>query len=259
MIMNRDTVDLLRVEVHPDRETMGLHAARRASRIIRETAQRKGTVNVMFAAAPSQLDLFAALLADERVPWESINTFHMDEYLGLPADAPQGFGNFLKRELFDQKPFASVHLMPFSAENPEEACRAYAAVLQAYPLDLVCMGIGENGHIAFNDPPDARFDEPETVKVVELEHQCRQQQVNDGCFSSLDEVPTHALTVTIPALMSAPSIVCVVPGPTKSAAVVHMLSNSVTTDCPASILRTHRDAVLYLDKLSAAAYANSEN
>lgn len=256
--MKQETVDLLRVEIFPDRKSMGIHAARSASRIIRETVERKGTANVMFAAAPSQLDLFAALLADERVPWESINAFHMDEYFGLPADAPQGFGNFLKRELFDQKPFASVHLMPAATGDPEEACKAYAAVLQAHPLDLICMGIGENGHIAFNDPPDALFDDPEIVKVVELEHRCRQQQVNDGCFSSLDEVPTHAMTVTIPALMSAPSIVCVVPGPTKSGAVAHMLSDTVSTECPASILRTHNDAVLFLDSESAAAYVSLE-
>jgi glucosamine-6-phosphate deaminase len=176
----------------------------------------------------------------------------MDEYLGLPAGAPQLFGSYLKEHLFSMVPFGSVHLMNGQAADPKEECARYAALLEEEPIDLVCMGIGENGHVAFNDPPVADFDDRAVVKVVRLDEACRQQQVNDGCFPSLDLVPLLALTMTVPALISAACLSAAVPGPAKAEAVRQTIEGPIATSCPASILRTHACASLFLDTLSAS-------
>ena len=175
----------------------------------------------------------------------------MDEYIGLQADAPQGFGNFLRRNLFDRVPFKTVNTIDSTAADPEAECRRYADLLQEYPCDIVCMGIGENGHIAFNDPPVAEFDDPAAVKVVALDEVCRNQQVHDGCFADIGQVPTHALTLTVPTLAGAKHHLCIVPAPTKAKAVRDTLEGPVSTACPASILRTCPGAVLYLERESA--------
>ena len=146
-----------------------------------------------------------------------------------------------------------VHYIdPGRGEAPEEICARYRRLLDQYPLDIACIGIGENGHIAFNDPPVADFQDPCKVKVVRLEETCRRQQVHDGCFASLDEVPTHAVTLTIPAVMTSGSIVCVVPGRRKAKAVYQALRGDTNTSCPASILRTHPRARMFLDRESAS-------
>jgi glucosamine-6-phosphate deaminase len=184
---------------------------------------------------------------EEDVEWGSVCIFHMDEYAGLTAEHPQSFRTYLRKHLLERIGAPRVvHLIAGEA-SPEQTCAAYARALSEKPLDLVCMGIGENGHLAFNDPPVANFADPELVKLVELDLACRQQQVNDGCFATLGEVPTHALTLTIPALLSAAAISCVVPGERKAAAVAQTLLGPVSTACPASILRTHANAVLHVD------------
>jgi len=172
----------------------------------------------------------------------------MDEYIGLHKDAPQGFGNFLRDRIFGKLPFKSINYLNGNAENAEEECKRYSGLLKAFPTDIVCMGIGENGHIAFNDPHVADFEDKEMVKVVELDERCRNQQVNDGCFKTINEVPTHALTLTIPALLAGKYIFCVVPGSTKTEAVTNTVKGEITTACPASILKKHSNAVLYVDR-----------
>jgi glucosamine-6-phosphate deaminase len=176
----------------------------------------------------------------------------MDEYVKLPADAPQGFGNFLRARLFAKCPFKEVHYLNGLAKDPEEECRRYSELLNREPIDIVCMGIGENAHIAFNDPGVADFHDRETVKMVALDLVCRQQQVNDGCFAGIDEVPTHALTLTVPLLFGGGQIFCVVPAKNKADAVYASLNNGVGEKCPASILRNHENAVMYLDGESGA-------
>ena len=176
----------------------------------------------------------------------------MDEYIGLAADAPQGFGNFLRGRLFGRLPFGQVFYLDGQAADPQAECARYSALLAEYPADIVCLGIGENGHIAFNDPHVARFDDPVRVKVVDLDDKCRRQQVHDGCFASLGQVPTHALTLTIPALTAAPGMYCIVPAQTKARAVHDTVYGEITTACPASILRTKTGAKLYLDPDSGA-------
>jgi glucosamine-6-phosphate deaminase len=242
----------LRVTVCEDRAAMGRAAAERAAACIRETAAAQGHVSVIFAAAPSQNEFLGCLAAAPGVPWEAVHAFHMDEYIGLPEDAPQLFSAFLTRKIFSRVPFGSVSLISSRTEDPERECARYASLLGEHPPDLVCMGIGENGHIAFNDPHVARFDDEKMVKVVELDYTSRMQQVHDGCFASIEEVPAAAVTLTIPALTAARQVVCVVPGPAKAAAVTAALTGPVSEECPASILRNHQDADLFLDPGSAA-------
>ncbi|MFX1704876.1 glucosamine-6-phosphate deaminase [Chitinophaga sp. CC14] len=240
----------LTAKIYPDRQEMGRAAAAMAATTLRYLLGNKKEVNIIFAAAPSQNEFLEALLHENGIEWNRVNAFHMDEYIGLPADAPQGFGNFLKHRIFDALPFHSIHYIDGS--GTETACEKYAALLQTHPADIICMGIGENGHLAFNDPPVADFKDPQSVKIVTLDEVCRQQQVNDGCFTTLEEVPTHAVTLTIPTLLAAPYIFCVVPGPRKAAAIYDTIHRDIQEQYPATILRNHPGAILFLDEESSA-------
>ena len=244
--------DKLQVRLFPDRCILGVSAAADVAAVMRKLLLQKQELNVIFAAAPSQNEFSEALCAEKDIDWERINAFHMDEYVGLPADAPQGFGNFLKERIFGKLPFRSVNYLNGNCPDPAQECERYASLLRQYPVDIVCLGIGENGHIAFNDPHVARFDDPKLVKVVDLDETCRQQQVNDGCFSALEEVPTHALTLTIPALISGKYLFCMVPAQTKAWAVYHTINDSISEKVPATCLREHEQAALYIDANSAS-------
>ena len=240
----------LQVRIFPHRRAMGVSAAADAAAVIRTLLLQKEVVNMIFAAAPSQNEFLEALAASHHIDWRRINAFHMDEYVGLPDNAPQRFGNFLKERLFDKLPFGTVNYLDGNRQ-PDAECERYTALLQQHPVDIVCMGIGENGHIAFNDPHVARFDDPAWVKVVDLDKTCRMQQVNDGCFASIDKVPTHALTLTVPALMNGRHIFCMVPAHTKAWAVYHTINDPISEVIPATCLRMHNNAVLYIDADSA--------
>lgn len=239
--------DHLRVRIFDTRESMGQCAGQEAADRVRALLETQPVVNVMFAAAPSQNEVLAAFKAAPGIDWSRINAFHMDEYVGLDSEHPAGFRNFLKRALFDDLPFGSVNLINGNADDPEQEAQRYAKLLKDHPLDVCLLGIGENGHIAFNDPPVADFADPQGVKIVELEQTCRLQQVHDGCFDSIDQVPTHALTVTIPALTAARYMYCSVPAATKAAAVERMVNGCISTECPATILRQHANACMYTD------------
>jgi glucosamine-6-phosphate deaminase len=242
----------LMVSVAQNRQALGNSAAGRVIDVITAGLQKKKRIRIVFAAAPSQNEMLAALTAAPGVDWSRIDAFHMDEYLGLPAGAPQLFGSYLKKHLFSKVTFGSVHLIDGQAADSREECARYAALLEEAPIDLACMGIGENGHVAFNDPPVADFDDRAVVKVVRLDEACRQQQVNDGCFPSLDLVPRLALTMTVPALMKAACLSAAVPGSSKAEAVRQTIEGPIATSCPASILRTHGCACLFLDTDSAS-------
>ena len=246
-------VDKLLVKSCSSREELGKTAAADAAAAIKKLLAEKDEINVIFAAAPSQNEFLEALKNDKSIDFTRINAFHMDEYIGLSADAPQGFGNFLRDRLFGLVPFKSVNYIDCSAKDPEAECERYSKLLRDNPSDIVCMGIGENGHIAFNDPPVADFNDPKLVKVVELDLVCRNQQVNDGCFATLDDVPTHALSLTVPALMKPAYVFCMVPAKTKAQAVYDTLNNKeINEKCPATILRKHDAATLYIEPDSAA-------
>ena len=244
--------DKLQVNIYQTRAAMGAAAAHDIKSKFCELLAAKPQINVIFAAAPSQNEVLASLVADQDIDWSRINAYHMDEYIGLDANAPQSFGNFLRAHIFDCVPFASVNLIDVTARDADAEAARYGALLDENPADVVVMGIGENGHIAFNDPPVADFRDPKTVKTVKLDEICRQQQVNDGCFASIDQVPTHALTVTVPALTRAPHLFCIVPAPAKAWAVKETLTGSIDEHCPASVLLMHDNAILYLDRDSAA-------
>jgi glucosamine-6-phosphate deaminase len=239
-------VDNLKVEVFGDRVEMGRAAASDAVACIRELLSRKDEINMVFAAAPSQNEFLAALAAEPGIEWERIHAFHMDEYVGLPADAPQGFGNFLRAAIFDKVPFGSVEYIG-TGSDVEETISRYSGILAGIKVDIVCMGIGENGHIAFNDPHVADFNDPLLVKKVDLDEKCRMQQVHDGCFASIDEVPRYAVTLTVPALAGADHLFCMVPAATKAEAVKATVFGPVSEACPATIMRRHQSAVLYTD------------
>ena len=244
-------VDKLAVEIYENRILMGQAAAKDIKRKIVELLQQKEEINMIFAAAPSQNDVLKALVEDREIEWNRVNAYHMDEYIGLDKDAPQGFGNFLKEHIFGLVPFKSVNYIDITTANPEAEAERYGKLLKENPTDIVIMGIGENGHIAFNDPPVADFEDEKWVKPVKLDEICRQQQVNDGCFASLDKVPTHAMTLTVPTLVKAPYLFCIVPAPTKAKAVYETLNGNIDEHCPASVLRTHSNAKLYLDNESS--------
>lgn len=243
--------DKLTVKIYPGNNEMAKDAAVNVSFRIKKLLSGKEYINMIFAAAPSQSAFMAELITLKNIEWERINAFHMDEYIGLEKEAPQGFGNFLRRNLFEKVPFRQIHYLN-GEQPPEEECRRYSSLLEEYPADIVCLGIGENGHIAFNDPHVADFNDPLRVKVVSLDDICRQQQVNDKCFEQIGEVPTHALTLTIPALILAPFMYCIVPFRTKALAVYKALNDDISEKCPASILRTKEGAVLYLDNESSS-------
>lgn len=236
----------MHVRSFPSRALMGEAAAQDIAHALREALARQQSVRMVFAAAPSQAQMLAALCAAPDIDWTRVTAFHMDEYIGLPSTAPERFAQWLDDNLFERVPFARVHrIVP--EPDPEAAAREYAILLNAAPIDFVCLGIGVNGHIAFNDPPVADFEDPLDVKVVVLDDQCRQQQVDDECFASFDDVPEQAITLTVPRLMRAGRLFCVVPGRLKQDAVRETLYGPISTDCPASILRRHLDCSLYLD------------
>ena len=235
--------------VYETRTEMGQAAAKYAADAINKILSRRDFANVIFAAAPSQNETLEALLG-ENVDFTRVNAFHMDEYVGLSLENEQSFAHYLNDHIFSKAPFASVNFIPAKGD-PDEGCEKYSALLKEFKPDVVCMGIGENGHIAFNDPPVADFNDPKIIKKVALDEVCRMQQVHDGCFPTFDDVPKYALTLTVPTLMSAEYLVCTVPASTKANAVKAMLEGEYGEICPATALRKHKGARMFLDKDSA--------
>ncbi len=250
------TAGRLALEVHPDRAALGRAAARAVAAHLHGVIARQGEARVIFACAPSQDEFLAALVDPAQcggaLDWTRITAFHMDDYVGLSGEHPQSFRHYLRQHLLQHVGLGCFHPLP--AEEPDAAAVAarYTMLLREKPIDLICMGIGENGHIAFNDPPVADFEDPQLVKVVELDHACRQQQVNDGCFPALVDVPRHAFTLTVSVFRQARRLSIHVPGPRKAAAVRATIEGPISTACPASILRLHAEATLYIDTAAAS-------
>ena len=209
----------MKVKIYETRLQMGDEAAYEVGKKIKELLLSREFVNIIFAAAPSQNEFLSSLSKQPDVDWSRVNAFHMDEYMGLDEEAPQRFSQFLKERIFDKVPINKVYYINGNADDPNDECRRYSHLLKQYPTDIVCMGIGENTHIAFNDPNVADFNDPLRVKVVALDKVSRQQQVNDGCFEKIEEVPAFAITLTVPALLHANYIYCIVPGAKKASAI----------------------------------------
>jgi glucosamine-6-phosphate deaminase len=250
--MKQQTVDDLIIKIYENRVLMGTGAALTACTRIKNLLEQQENVNVIFASAPSQNEVLDALCEDTTVDWGRVNAFHMDEYIELPENDPRTFASFLNNKIFGRLHFHSVNYINGNAANIGAECKRYANLLAKYPADVVCLGIGENGHLAFNDPPVADFNDPLMVKMVKLDAASRQQQVNDGCFAELTDVPTYAITLTIPALTAGKYVYCIVPGEKKAEAVFNTVYGDIIEKHPSAILRRHKNAVLFLDKNSSA-------
>lgn len=246
MLLKELVKDNLKIKIYHNRSAMGNASAKYTIEVIKKLLATKQEINIVFSAAPSQNELLQGLLESQEIDFSKINAFHMDEYIELSPDAPQMFKNFLDRHIFKLAPFKSINYI-YNGSDSKETCRRYAALLAEKPLDISLLGIGENGHIAFNDPHVADFNDPEVIKVVDLDQACREQQVNDGSFETYEEVPEKAITLTIPALMSAEYVICTVPTARKAKAVTTTIRGEIKETCPASIMRLHSKAVLFVD------------
>ncbi len=250
------TFDQLTVKIFDDLPSLARAATEDAARSVRDAIDTRGEANVMLATGNSQLVFLAELVQFTDIAWDRVRAFHMDEYVGLPASHPASFRRYMRERVASRLPVKEFHYLEGDAPDPQAEAYRYEELLRTYPLDLCCCGIGENGHLAFNDPPVADFDDPREVKIVPLEPASRHQQVGEGHFATIDDVPTHAITVTIPALLRAGSVLAIVPEARKAQPVHDALYGPISTACPSSILRQQPNATLYLDAESSAQLAS---
>jgi glucosamine-6-phosphate deaminase len=248
----RFQVGTLKVEIHPDSKSSGKAAAEAAARLLRELALERDSIGVIFATGASQLDALRIMVSQREIPWNKILGFHLDEYIGLDETHPASFRRYLREHLTTRVSMREFFEIDAGSPDPDAACRRYVERLREGDPQLCLLGIGENGHLAFNDPEEADFHDPADMKAVTLDWACRQQQVAEGWFESVEEVPQRALTLTIPALFRTPRLIVSVPGRRKAQIVRRTLEEAVSTNCPATVLRTHPAATLYLDPESAA-------
>lgn len=245
-------VENLDVRIYEDSGALGEAAGARASERIKTLAASQDEVAVVFATGASQFETLRALTSRQDVLWNQVVGFHMDEYIGIPDQHPASFRRYLRERLTDRAPLKRFYGIDGNVLDPERICRGYADLLRQHQPKLCLLGIGENGHLAFNDPAEANFEDPMDARIVSLDDECRQQQFMEGWFSSFAEVPTKAITLTIPALFRIPELICSVPGPRKTQIVKRALTEQVSTRCPATVLRKHAHTTLYLDRASAA-------
>lgn len=244
-------IENLSIEIYGQSKEMGAAAADYVTRKLNDAIVKKGGANLILATGASQFSFLEALQTKE-IDWGRITVFHLDEYKGISESHPASFRKYLKERILNKVAPKKIYFLNGDAANLQLEIKNYEEALQAHPIDIACIGIGENGHIAFNDPAVADFQDPKLVKVVELDEACRNQQLGEGWFPSFDDVPKEAVTLTITAIMNCKAISCVVPDERKSQAVYNSLYGDISTSCPASILRTHPETVLFLDKASAS-------
>ncbi|MBV8820733.1 MAG: glucosamine-6-phosphate deaminase [Acidobacteriaceae bacterium] len=238
----------LKLHALPTPAALGRAAAEQAASAILNIAARQESIPVVFATGASQLETLRALTTIPQLPWQRVIGFHMDEYVGISEQHPASFRRYMREELTSKVPMRQFFEIDGTTADPEAFCREYSALLEQHRPQLCLLGIGENGHLAFNDPAEADFNDPKLVKIVTLDRECRQQQIAEGWFGSLDDVPPRAITLTIPALFNIPELILSVPGSRKAAIVQRTLNEEISTACPATILRTHANAHLYVDR-----------
>jgi glucosamine-6-phosphate deaminase len=248
-------IDRLHVNIFKDVPEMGHAAAEVVAQHIYTAIQERGSANMILATGTSQFSFLEAL-KQKKIDWKKISVFHLDEYIGISDQHPASFRKYLKDRILDYVKPGKTYFLNGDADDLDKEIEYYEGLLMDHQIDVACIGIGENGHIAFNDPPVADFDDPHLVKVVELDKACRMQQLGEGWFPTLDDVPAEALSLTIPAIMNSSMISCFVPDERKSTAVFNTLHGEISTACPASILRGHPNAVLFLDEASASKIKN---
>lgn len=243
-------VEQLDIEVFDETTDMGEAAANFVAQKINSAITEKGIAHVILATGTSQFPFLTAL-KQKNIDWKKVVVFHLDEYKGISDTHPGSFRKYLKERILDEVKPKKVFFINGDADQIEKVIEEYSEALENHPIDIACIGIGENGHIAFNDPPVADFNDLKKIKIVDLDEDCRKQQLGEGWFPTLEDVPEQALSLTIPMILSAKIISCVVPDKRKSEAVKNTLKAAISTDCPATILRTHANTKLFLDKQSA--------
>ena len=250
--MKQFTVDQLRVEVHDSQEALAKKVAQEAHAVLASALQQRGSARVILATGNSQIKFLEQLISLGGIDWTRTTLFHMDEYLGLSSEHKASFRKYMRERVEARVKPGKFHYIEGDALEPIAECDRYSALLSEAPIDLCCLGIGENGHIAFNDPPVANFHDKLKVKIVKLDDACKQQQVGEGHFPNLDAVPGYAITLTIPMLCSAKRMLCISPETRKAKAVHAALEKPISTDYPASWLRHQSHATMYLDPHSAS-------
>jgi len=244
-------VDQLQIHIYADAQAVAAAAGAKAGAQVRQALDSQGEAAVILATGQSQLAFLEAFLTRPEVDWRRVTFFHMDEYLGLPATHPASFRHFLRARVEHRVKCRAFHYLEGDVAEPCSECDRYADLLQAQPIDLCMLGIGNNGHLAFNDPRVAHFDDGFPVKIVKLDEVCRQQQVDQGHFTSIDAMPAYALTLSIPTLCQARRLLCLAQGAHKAEIVRTTLQGPISTACPASILRRQSHAELLLDAEAA--------
>ena len=244
-------IDLLPITIYQTNEELGQAAAAEAAEVIGRAIRERGLANVILATGNSQLTFLAALRQESGIDWGKVNVFHMDEYIGIDPNHPASFPNFMRKHLLAYVKPLAFYPVDGQRKDVEAVCSEYAKLLRTHPADLCALGYGENGHLAFNDPPFADFDDPVWVKTIKLALASRQQQVGEGHFRRLEECPTHAISLTIPALLAAKRVLAIVPEARKAPAVERALRGPISVDCPGSILRKTPHAHLFLELASA--------
>ena len=239
----------MKIEIYNTPHELGAAAAKHAASLLQQTIKTNGTANIILATGTSQFETLKHLV-NEDVDWSKVTMFHLDEYIGLPITHPASFRKYLQERFISKVNLKNVYLINSEA-NPQQACEKLGELILHHPIDVALVGIGENGHLAFNDPP-ADFETEEPYIIVELDKACRQQQMNEGWFNSIDDVPQKAISMSIKQIMKSKNIICSVPDKRKAAAVKNCLKNPVSNLCPASILQAHKNCIIYLDKDSAS-------
>ena len=242
----------MKLEVYPNCKELGAAAAHAAAEEMQRLDQLGKNIGVIFATGASQFDTLEALTSIKGLPWNHVQGFHMDEYVGLEENHPASFRRYLREKLTQRVTMREFFEMDGTVEDIDAFGREYMRKLDLANPQICLLGIGENGHLAFNDPAEAKFDDPQAIKVVILDKECRQQQVSEGWFKSTEEVPETALTLTIPTLIRVPKLIVSVPGARKAEAIQRTLEEPIATHCPSTLLRTHPDVTIYLDVESAA-------
>jgi glucosamine-6-phosphate deaminase len=252
MEVKRFEVGSIKLEIHQDRKAAGEAAARSAAEALNKLDHAQQEIGVIFATGASQLEMLHALTSMPGLPWKKVLGFHLDEYVGIAENHPASFRRYLRENLTKRVPMAEFSEIDGSTSDTDRVRRDYVQKLHEANPQLCLLGIGENGHLAFNDPPEANFHDPDAMKVVTLDTACRQQQLAEGWFEKFEDVPKQALTLTIPTLFKVPKLIVSVPGRRKAQSVRRTLEEPISTACPSTILRTHPDVTLYLDPESAS-------
>jgi glucosamine-6-phosphate deaminase len=252
MEVTRIEVGKLKLQIHADRKTAGEAAAQDAAQTLKQLDRKGGRIGVIFATGDSQLETLRALTSIPGLPWGKVSGFHLDEYVGMDERHPASFRRYLRENLTQRVPLDQFFEIDGSSSDPDRVQHDYVQRLCAADPQLCLLGIGENGHLAFNDPAEANFSDSEAMKIVTLDSECRQQQLAEGWFEKFEDVPEQAMTLTIPTILKVPRLIVSIPGIRKARSVRRTLQDPISTACPATILRSHPDVTLYLDEESAA-------